>query len=110
MAWRPNLTPAELLWRAHLQLRHWRGEHNPEKIAFWYGRRDDLLANIEHRDLEEVDPELDAKLTVTNPGIMRAPRATNSSPNAIVRRRTSEEGDHVVVLTDAVALRQRFRW
>lgn len=73
MAWRPNLTPAELLWRAHLQLRHWRGEHNPEKIAFWYGRRDDLLANIEHRDLEEVDPELDAKLTVTNPGIMRAP-------------------------------------
>lgn len=64
MAWRPNLTPAELLWRAHLQLRHWRNEHNAEKVAFWYGRRDDLLANIEHRDLDLIDHDLSTRLAV----------------------------------------------
>lgn len=72
MVWRPNLTPAELLWRAHLQLRHWRSELNPEKVAFWYGRRDELLTNIEHRNLEDIDPDLDAKLTVADAGVMRA--------------------------------------
>lgn len=62
MAWRPNLTAAELLWRAHLQLRHWRQEHDEEKIAFWYGRRDELLEDIKHRDLTSIDPELAARL------------------------------------------------
>lgn len=77
MAWRPNLTPAELLWRAHLQLRHWRGEHNPEKIAFWYSRRDDLLANIEHRDLNAIDPELAARLFIpARSGVLKVAKMT----------------------------------
>jgi hypothetical protein len=44
--WKPDLTVPELVYRAHLQLKYWREQEDPEKELFWQGRCDELLDQI----------------------------------------------------------------
>jgi hypothetical protein len=44
--WKPDLTVPELVYRAHLQLKYWRDQDEPEKELFWQGRIDELLDQL----------------------------------------------------------------
>lgn len=44
--WKPDLTVPELIYRAHLQLKYWRAQGEPEKELFWQGRCDELLDQL----------------------------------------------------------------
>ena len=66
MVWTPDPVLGEQLVAAHSQLARWRRDGDPEKIAFWYLRRDELLEQVvRSKTLAETDPELAAHLRVS---------------------------------------------